>query len=260
MMASHGVRAGDARWLAAVAELPRNARPATEVTGSITVITGEVGWGSRLRRAVDDGSVGIVLADPLTASLDELREADLADRSVPVAIDRPRLRSDVALDATPTGNATIHIEVGASRPDLGAVLRDGIGWGRLLAGGELEIVDATTTPRGVLALLRRVEASDDRGPSTVTVLATRGEISAPWIRATVVGAERVEVVVDRRTSVFRSTEDGVLRLPTRFESTARLTLRRVIDAVESSGHPNDLAHLRHDSRLALDLLSPRPSE
>lgn len=260
MTASHGVRTGDARWLAAVAELPRSSRPVTEVTGSITVITGEVGWGSRLRRAVDDGSAGIVLADPLTASLDELREADLAGGSVPVVIDRPRLRGDVVADATPTGYATIHIEMGASRPDLSAVLRDGIGWGRLLAGGELEIVDATATPRGVLALLRRVGASGGGEASTVTVLAARGEISAPWIRATVVGSERIEVVVDQGISVLRSTEDGVLRVPTRFESTARQALRRAIDAVESSVTPNDLAHLWHDSRLAFDLLTPRPSE
>ena len=98
MTSPRGVRTADARGLAAVAELPASARVALGVEGSIVVITGEVGWGSRLRRAIDDGAAGIVLADPLSVSVDEAGEAGRAARGGPGVIERPRRRAEVALD------------------------------------------------------------------------------------------------------------------------------------------------------------------
>ena len=89
----------------------------------------------------------------------------------------------------------------------------------------------------------------------MTLLATRAETSEPWIRATALAAESAEVVVDRRTSVIRTTAEGALHLPPRFESSARLALRRAIASLEDAATPTDLADLEHDSRLALTALA-----
>jgi hypothetical protein len=260
MTGARAVRALGDSWRAAVAELPSIARPSTEVTGSVVVITGEVGWGSRLRRAVDDGAAGIVLADPWSASVDEVLEAQRRSSPVPVVVERSRLRSDVAATALTSDPAVVQVELGASRQELEVVLRDAVGWARVLAGGQLDLVDVHATARGVTALLQRSDAAAGRYEGLVTLLATRAGASSPWIRATALGVERTEVTVDGRTSVVRTSEDGARQLPTRFESSARLALRRAIGSLEDASTPTDLPELDHDSRVAAAVLGARSSE
>jgi hypothetical protein len=260
MTGARAVRARGDSWHAAIAELPASARPSTEVSGSVVVITGEVGWGSRLGRAVDDGAAGIVLADPWSASADEVLEAQRSSSPVPVVVERPRLRSDVAATALTGDPAIVQVELGASGKDLEAVLRDAVGWARVLAGGQLDLVEVHATARGASALLQRTDATASRHDGLVTLLATRAGASTPWIRATALGVERIEVTVDGRTSVVRTTQDGARRMPTRFESSARLALRRAIESLEGAPMPTDLPELDHDSRLAAALLGARSSE
>jgi hypothetical protein len=71
------------------------------------------------------------------------------------------------------------------------------------------------------------------------------------------GEVRTEVTVDQLAGLARVetvTEEGSLRAPERYESSARLALRRAFDASLSDGPATDLAELLHDMGLTRALL------
>jgi hypothetical protein len=71
------------------------------------------------------------------------------------------------------------------------------------------------------------------------------------------GEVRTEVTLDQTARLARVetfTEEGALRAPERFESSARLALRRAIDACLSDGPAADLEELLQDMALARSLL------
>lgn len=262
--APRGVLTADAGFAVAIAELPLRARASLDAAGSIVVVGG-AGWREGFRHASDDGASAVVIADP--AMPDAPPSSDESERdtsAAPVVVARPRLRADVAGDATTDGIAVrlVQVECGGSTARLPGTLRDAIGWARVLAGGPLELVASRASERALSVLLERAPREAGDQPLTVTVLASRREEPQPWIRALAIGAERVEVTVDDATGaavVRRATRAGQLKLPPRWESPSRVALRRALDALDTGAASTDLVELDHDSQLALRALAaPRP--
>lgn len=240
------VVASDPDFRVAVAELPRSARLADDPAGAVVVVAGSA---ADVRAAVTAGA-GVLLAVRPDAALPEV--------DVPVILHRPLLRPDLAIEAAPADArpALVHVEASAADADLAATLRDALGWARVLAGGELRIDARQAAPDGVAALLEATTADGARVP--VAVVVTRRGGTAPWIRATAVGAERCEVTLDVARGlarVERATEAGRSRTATRWESAERLALRRAVEALRGSG-VDDRADWERDDALATALAHP----
>lgn len=220
-------------YRAAGAELPVSTRLVARPDGAIAVV-------HALADAPADAAV-VVLADPAPAS------GLLDDLPVPVVVDRPWLRADVAADAGIVPDAALYVaECLTPRDQLPEVLRDTVGWLRVLSGRRLRVEAVTATGGGVMALL------DAEGrAATVMVTILDAVDPRPSIRAGAIGVERVEVIVDGSdtASVTVSSEAGSLRRPTRFESRQRVSLRRAIEAARGSVR-DDLESLRHDEEIA----------
>jgi hypothetical protein len=141
------------------------------------------------------------------------------------------------------GPRAIVVEAAAAAADLRPVLRDAVGWARVL-GGPVVPGAAASTDAFVLA---HGTAGGVPVTISVTVLAD-GQGSR--VRATAIGASTTEVVVDPLAGtewVQTATTDGLRILPARFESTARATLRR---ALAADGRCADLDELRADATVA----------
>ncbi|WP_394771691.1 hypothetical protein [Lacisediminihabitans sp.] len=259
MTGARVVRSGDGAYAVAVAELPLRARRGVTVEGAIVVIGGEVGWGRRVRQALDDGAAAIVLSDPVSIAGDEQVEASGAERRAPVIVDRPRLRMDVRDDAGRPGRPprAVQVECSAALADVEAVLRDGIGWARTLAGGALELVTVRETPRGLTVLLERPAGIDLDSALTATIVLGRREAS-PWLRGLAIDVVRTEVIIEDATgtaTVDIADRGGHSQPPPRYERSERLSLRRALDALDGGEHPLDLSELEHDSALGRLILA-----
>ena len=127
------------------------------------------------------------------------------------------------------------------------IARDAVGWARTLTGQALAFGSAD---RG-LALL------DAAGFAVaVSVVATRRP-GRGWVRAQALGTIVTDVEVEgREARVTSSSAAGRLILPTRFESSERLALRRAIEAIAAADRPADLEELVSDTVLAEQLLAP----
>ncbi len=241
-----GVVTADGEYAAAIAELPLAARRVTDVAGSVVVIDGRVGWGERLRRAADDGAAAVVLVEPASVEHGEFRAA--GEPGIPVIVDRARLRPDVVADATDAASPprSVQVECAAGEAELAVVLRDAVGWARLLAGGVLALRQSRLTPRAALLQFERTDAAG----VPATVLLGRRDSAASWMRALALDATRTEVSIQHRVGspiVVRASREGQTQSPLRYESTARLALRRAIAALDGGHLPSDLAELHHDS-------------
>ena len=256
-----GVRTADPRYRTAVAELPLRTRLLREANGAIVVVSGAERWVAGVRAAASDGASAIVVSDPHVVSAVDV-ERLASDIRIPVLVERPLLREDLAADAVASrvgssGAAVPRLVLvdAAARPAMRAVTgRDAVGWARILAGAAPLVVHAD---RG-LALL------DCGGIAATLTIVTTGRPGAGWIRGRAVGETTTEVEVEGGAAIVVSlTDRGRLQLPTRFESPARLTLRRAVGAVEAvSGvggdrHPDDLADLAADSRIAEQIVAAR---
>lgn len=238
--------ARDPRYRVAIAELPLAATFADRAAGAIVVISPSAAAGDEARQAERDGAAALVL-DPRAVPADDLaalqRELD-----VPVIVPRARVRTDVAAaveGAADAARAVVAEAIATSR-DRVDIVRDALAWSRLLAGGGLSLVAHEVTPTGALALLER-----DGLP--VSFLFSLARTGTPVIRAHTIGHERAEVTIDdgaRAQRVERHDADGVRTAPARFESDARLALRRAITALQTSAQPTDLADYAGDAALA----------
>lgn len=245
-MSAIGVRTEIEEYAVAIAELPLRVRATSALSGTVVVVGGEPGWGTRLRRAADAGAAALVLCEPQTLDAAEFAAAE--GIAVPVVVERARLRDDVVRDAAGMGYPPriVQVECGAAGVDAALVLRDAIGWARVLAGGRLEVRITRATARAVLVQSQRTSVA-------VSVLLGRRDSATMWLRALAVDSERTEVVLRHRVGpavVVRAGSTGSLHLPARYESSARVALRRALDAVEGGGHPADLEELAHDSAIA----------
>lgn len=246
-----GVRTDLDAYRVAIAELPLSTRLAPAASGAIVVADGPAALA-----AVADAAA-IVLVDPAPGPIPEL------DGRIPIVVDREWLRADVAADAvgggssgggesaaTRAGAALLTAECSAPPGGVDSILRDAVGWLRVLSGDELTLQARYATEGGAMALLN---AGDRSATLLLTVLADPA--ARPRLRVLAVGARRTEVEVDAlgAASVTVSSEAGSLRLPARPESRQRLALRRAVEAAGGT-EVRDLGDLRHDDAIAAAIL------
>lgn len=243
-------------YRAAIAELPLRTRRGAGVAGSLVIVAGEPGWVDAVGAAAEAGAAAVVVADPAFAPAVDVRL--LADRMrVPVIVERPLLRADIAADARDArarfgaraAHRAIVVDGAAPVARLSAVARDAVGWARELAGQAPSVI---TADRG-LALLQ----SHDGIAATLCVTATRRP-GRGWVRAQVLGEVISEVSVEGRESIVATvTAQGRLIAPTRFESSERLAVRRAVAALEGGVASVDLADLAGDTEAAEAMAAAR---
>lgn len=231
------VRTDLAAYRVAVAELA----PRVRLGGggdAIRVVDGRGAWWEGFT-----GAAGFVVDEPEPAP--PAVHERLALLAAPVVVMRRRLRSDVIADASVGFVVPRHVVVDAwgGRTDAASLLRDAVGWARVLSGGALSVVARADTSAATTMALR--------GPDAVGVSVTRviGGGVGGALAAAALGTARVEVRVDSvspRCEVAFDDEGGRRSAPVRRESPERLALRRIVDAVDSGAALNDLAQLAAD--------------
>ena len=244
-------------YRATVAELPLSARPGDGPAGAVVVVSGDRGWPDAVRAAEEAGARAVVVADPGPAPLAEVQRLTRHTR-IAVVLERPLLRADAAEDAQSARTAqaggvmprTIVLDAAASAGRLSVIARDAVGWGRVLAGGQAPTL--VSADRG-LALLETADGTS----LPLSVVATRRP-GRGWVRAQALGEVLIEVEVERRaSSIAVATAAGRFVLPTRFESSERLALRRAVAAAEARERPSDLNDLIADSEPVEGILRAR---
>lgn len=256
MTARIGVVAAAPEFRVAVAGLPYRAEAVSAPVGAVVVVDGGGAWWDAARRAAEGGARAVLVADPERAPIDAI-DALAADVEIPLLLHRPRLRHDLvarALEARDGARARVVVaECRAEADDLHALVRDAVGWLRLLAGGPLELA-----AMGGAALLRPTG-----GPTPVgTLLATPTTAGGPILRIRALGETTTELEIDDplgRRALSTSTVAGQTVAPALHESAARVALRRALDVLASDDPVDDLAQLRHDASIADSLASARPS-
>lgn len=231
------VRTDTAAYRAAVAELA----PRVRLGGgdqAVRVIDGRGEWWRRL-----GGAAGYIVDEPEPAPAEV--HARLAVGAAPVVVMRHRLRPDIVADARDEPVTPRHVVVDAwgGRTDAAALLRDAVGWARVLAAGPLSVVARVDTASATTIALR--------GPGGVGASVTRavGGGVGGAIVATALDVRRVEVRVDSASPPAEVAYDdahGRRVRPVRRESPERLALRRILDAIHSGVAPTDLADLAAD--------------
>ncbi len=259
------VAAGSLHYRAAVAELPASARLSDHASEGVVVVPGEGPWWTSLVEAQAAGALAVVVSNPKSVSLAafEALAAFLEDPvSVPVVVERPTLRSDVvvnALDARAGSPASmVTVEGAASAGEMEATLRDGLRWAAVLAGGPLSYCGGGD---GIFLL----EAAGASGPVPVTVGVRQltGDARDPLLRVMALGEVRTEVECGRAGASIRlktTTGHGTTLAPLRYETSARLALRRALDACSSGERLTELDHLLEDHRLVSTLLDPHKQD
>lgn len=246
-------------YLAALAQLPVSAGPADDVRGGVAVVPGSGDWWQGLLAARAGGAVAVVLADPGMLRPDAV-DGGLWPGDIPVIVDRPGLRADVVADAAQARRSSqprmLTIDCAGPAAGLAGLIRDGVGWARSLMGSALEPGAGTSTAGATMALLEG--RGVDGTPTPVTLMATRagGRRPGGLIRVVAHGEVRTEVTMDQPAGLVRvetSTGDGIFRAPTRYESPARLALRRAMEACVSGKPTSDLADLLADMAAAADV-------
>lgn len=239
-------------YRAATAELPRRARPASAPAGAVAVVDGSGRWSTAALAAIADGATGIVISRPASVPSDDMDALTAA--GVPIIVERPLLRPDVAALAAVGAGAPAVFTVECHARTLDPTLRDAVGYARVAAGGPLALRAASFADGRGLALLD--------GPESLTVsLIAATQSGAPdggRIRVTGLGETLVEV--DGEAGALRvETADAASRrtAPRRWESSERLTLRRAIDAVITASVPRDIVELGLDEALAHGIVTAR---
>lgn len=239
----------------AVAELPLSTGPTSRTEGAIVVVQGNRRWVQAARAALVADAAAVVVSDPEAFADDDCVELERVAAGRPIIVDRPLLRADVVASAVAQGVMAhyVSVDVAAAAGRRASVTREAIGWMRVLAGGTCEVQGFEKASSVCLALVQRVDAAI---AGALTASTITGADEGAWIRAVAVADSRVEVLVDEadaRATVEVVGVDGVLRLPRRFESHERQSLRRAMQAVASSSVVTDLADLRADAVIAHQL-------
>lgn len=232
-----------AAYRAAVAELAPLVRLAdADAVGALRIIDGRGAWWDRLERL--PASAGVVVDEPQPAPV--AAHARMRALDFPVVIARRRLRADVVAALEPVAASHVVVDAWGSAAEARVLLRDAVGWGRVLAGGPLDVVarDATSAA-DALALVR--------GSVGVSVTcASGGPGVGDALTAVTLGPRRVEVRIDSAAATIRVATDDVdgrrLAAPRR-EAAERVALRRIRDAVATGVRPGDLDELAHDDSI-----------
>ncbi|MDQ0925441.1 hypothetical protein QF038_003949 [Pseudarthrobacter sp. W1I19] len=247
-------------YTAAVAELPVSAALAENVRGAVAVVPGTGDWWQGMLAARAGGAAAVVLADPAVLPRGTV-ESEQWPGDIPVILERPRLRPDVVADAVAARRGSpariITVECAAPAAGLGALICDGFGWMRSLAGGAVALHASIATVHSRIALLDVGEYQGGAVPATLSATSIGGLHAGGLLQVLALGEVRTEVTVDQPAGLVRvetATEEGTLHAPARYESSARLALRRAIDASLAQGPATDLAELLQDMALARALL------
>jgi hypothetical protein len=248
-----GVFTRDARFRAALAELPLTAGPADEVFDAVVVVPGGGGWVEAATATAAAGAAALVVAHPAFVPADALRRL-ARDVGIPVVVERALLRPDVADDAAAgrSGSAPrmLIADGAASAAQVPVVAREAVGWLRALAAAEVRMV-ATA---GHLAMLE----TDAGVPATLSVVAT-SRAGGGWIHVQALGEVSSDVEVEKDAAqVVTATAAGRLIAPPRFESSARLALRRAIAAAGIGADVDDLRRLAEDTELVERMRATAP--
>jgi hypothetical protein len=247
-------------YSAAVAGLPLSAAITDDRRGAVVVVPGSGDWRIAVHDAIAAGAAAVVVADPAVLRREAV-EAVPWPRDIPVIVERPCLRPDVVADALLARRGSpprlITVECAAPAAALDGVILDGFGWARSLIGGPLALHASIATVQGRIAFLEWRDSGDGPVPATVMATPVGGVHPGGLLQVLALGEVRTEVTLDqpaRFTRVETFTEEGALRAPERFESSARLALRRAIDACLSDEPPADLDELLEDLALTRSLL------
>jgi hypothetical protein len=198
----------------------------------------------------------VLVAEPNEVPVDAVGDLAATAR-VPIVVHRSRLRADLVERAVEQRSGVaprvVIAECRASADGLGAVVRDAVGWMRVLADAGLVVASASTAAGGAAALLR----SDGDGVVVGSLLATVTRPEGALLRVQALGETTTEVEIDEpvgRSELSTSTERGRWVAPGRFETAERMALRRAIRAVEGTGSSRDLIELLHDGDAASRIL------
>lgn len=235
----------------AVAGLPHRAEASVDPNGAIVVVDGGERWWDAAAGAVDDGARAVLIVAPGHAPADEI-DALAARSDVPVLVHRPRLRHDLVAGALAARSGAaprvVVAECRAEPADLPALVRDAVGWLRVLVGRP---VDVAAT--GGAVILRAAGGAHPVG----TLLATASTAGGPVLRVRALGETTTELELDDasgRRELITSTAAGRTSAPALHESGPRAALRRTLDLLGVGGPFADLTDLRHDATAA-DLLT-----
>ncbi|WP_146080318.1 hypothetical protein [Pseudoclavibacter sp. RFBG4] len=243
-----------ASYRVAVAELPLSAQLASSATGAVVVIDARSsgGWLSAVEAALADGARGVVVDEAVVPDVG--RRVRLPAGGAPVLTARRFLPRDLVEAAralvAPPGAEAVLVTVEAGGPSLSGVLRDALGWVRVLAGG------------GELGL-GSAHPENDGGPTVSLLLESHDGIpvlfswapaaGVPWLRVSALGAVEVEVAIDSGAGVARLTSrsaEGERVVREAFEGRARRELRWALEAPRASDWPDELSCLLEDLELS----------
>lgn len=251
-------------YLGAAAGLSAALIPAGEPDGAVVVVPGSGDWLQGMLAARNQGAAAVIIADPRVLPR-ENPDAGCWPGDIPVVVDRPRLRPDVVADAVQARRGhqarAITVECAAPAAELEAVVSDGFGWVRSLGEGPLALRAAGGASLGLIALMD-VQSAGASLPATFAGTALGGGRGpGGLLQVLALGEVRTEVVVDQPAGSVRvetSTADGILKAAERYESPARLALRRALDSWRSGDPAADLEELLADQALAREVLqAPR---
>ncbi|QQQ62763.1 hypothetical protein [Paenarthrobacter ureafaciens] len=261
MRAPIPVVAPSGRFRAAVAELPVSTKPMSTqpggppVGGAVVVFPGDGPWWDSLLAAQDAKAAAVVVDRPQGVPPEAAAALAAGAVRVPVIVDRPLLRADVVADAIQGRNGdrpvVVTVECAASPRELPAALCDALRWAAILAGAPLRTI-AGSLPGDVGVHL--LEAGDTTVTVAVRVLASD---APPQLRVTALGAVRTEVEsvhVDTGPRVTTTNAAGAMVAAKRYEGSARLCLRRALEAASSGTLQSDLTELIEDGLLASRLM------
>jgi len=238
-VSARAVRTSASAFRAAVAELVPRVRLG-DAPGCVAIVDGDAGWVYRLADVA--GAAGAVVVEPDPASAEA--HALVASLPFPVVVLRHRLRPDVVADAVGPVPRHVTVDAWGGRADAARLLRDAVGWARVLAGGPLAPLARADTPAATTLALD--------GPAAASVTCSGAGGVGGALVATALDARRMQVRVDSATRLAEvAFEDDTGRRvrPPRRESAERLALRRILDAIEAGERPDDLLHLAADDRL-----------
>ncbi|MET1086116.1 MAG: hypothetical protein ABWY04_03185 [Arthrobacter sp.] len=247
-------------YIAAAAELQVSAAVTTVVSGAVVVVPGSTDWWQGMHAARAGGALAVVIADPWVLPRDVL-EVDPWPGGIPVIVERPRLRPDVVADALRARGSSpariITVECAAPAAGFVAAIRDGFGWARSFVQESLTLRAGSATSQCRIALLDSDGFGGGPVPVTVAATVAAGGGAEGLLQVLALGEVRSEVTLDQPAGLTRvetSSGDGAVRSPQRYESSARLALRRAVEACAAGGEVSDLDELLEDMTLTWSLL------
>lgn len=234
---------------------------AADARGAVVGVPGVTDWPSLVAGAIRQGAVAVVVDDPA-----ELSPAAIAGlpllmphlRTLPVLLERPRLRADLCR-ASVEGRAglparAVVVECAGASAEESGLLRDAVGWGRVLSGGELALCATSRSAGGLVSLLE----GPPQVPVTIVFTTLGSAGGGGLLRVSALGETRTEVTIDLVAGVVdldTVTAAGTFRAAPLHESSHRLALRRGVVAAASGKHEPDVADFAHDCALTAAMLA-----